>query len=477
MVMPMGLIGILILSLSGLVNGQTQRPSITLLEAPGIGIYDIKCDLDYSDQCLSAIIRDLENRYGFSIATQPFMSDVHFHIEGDSDDIDLFVYELCERNNVHLDLMYIAKTRMAGLSGKKEDLDNVINILKDKFSITNIKRHNNIQLDLHGKQMAYGEVIFHLAKKSGLGISYHYSTVELLRNDRRVLAYTKAEPFHIYLSKEAATEKLIIDLLYNPNYRVEDNSKIELRDVVLHVNGKAVALSGCNLTTERNPLYPGRIEWISDSPVEWNDKIIVKGVVQGRLLHREYQVDNLQYDSTIKAHDLRVQVYKTCRAVGDNPEFGIHWVPDTTAEGDWMCIDIETQGLLSKEEKKFISEIEGKKAKGQDISKAITEKYESLVKEQTSMLRVTSIGKPVIEKHLDDFFDTVFGQNLPAKKLEHTDYVRQYEGIDPIYCRYNIDATKIFLDGIQNDEGVFPIGLHIREYRPAQVEFVMSTVH
>lgn len=446
---------------------------ITVSEPTGSGVFDIKCDLEYSGQALLPIMDDLRNRYGFDIRANASLADVHFNIEGDPDAVDTFIYELCKRNNVHLDLIYIATARMVGLSGKKDDINTVMNILQEEFSITNIERNNNTRIDLHGRQMPYGEVVYRLAEQSGLGISYR-NGMELSRNDRRVLAYTKAEPFHIYLSKESTTRKLVIDLFYGPSFLVEDNSKMELRDVVLYINDKAVTMPGRNMVAEQSERYPGRIEWVSDGPVELNDKFTIKGTIYGRLLRREYHVDNLQMDSTIKNHDLAVGVYNASVEFDDKPVCGVYWEPDTV-EGNRMCVEIATQGSLSEAEKKFIRDIEDKKKKGECPSREIMEKCESLAKEKMSILRVVSIGKPAVEKQADeDFFDTVFGRNLPAKIAEEANYLRKYEGIDPINYRYSVDATEVFFDSIQDGEIVFPIGIHIRKYQPAKIKFDIS---
>lgn len=446
---------------------------ITVSEPTGSGVFDIKCDLEYSEQALLPIIHDLRNRYGFDIWANASLADVHFNLEGDPNVVDTFIYELCKRNNVQFNLMYDAKARMVGLSGKKDEINTIMNILQKEFSITNIERNYNTRIDLHGRQMPYGEVVYHLAEKSGLGISYR-NGMELLRNNRRVLSYTIAEPFHIYVSKESTTRKLVIDLFYGPNFLVEDNSEIELTDVILCINDKVVTVPGRNIVAEQSVRYPGRIEWISDGPVGLNDQFTIKGTIQGLLLRREYQVDNLQMDSTIKNHDLAVGVYKASVEFDDKPVLGVYWVPDTV-EGDWMCVEIETHGLLSEEEKKFIRGIEDKKKKGVYPSREIMEKYETLAKEKMSILRVVSIGKPAFEKQADDdFFDTVFGRNLPAIIVEEANYLRKYKGVDLFNYRYSADATEVFFDSVQDGEIVFPIGIHIRKYQPAKIEFNVS---
>jgi hypothetical protein len=198
--------------------------------------------------------------------------------------------------------------------------------------------------------------------------------------------------------------------------------------------------------------YNGHTVWMSDGTVKWEEGMVIQGVIQGSVLSREYDVENLTKGEVIKGDDLKISVKVSSDFEKSESSSGIRvYIEPEDIEGDWVTVKVNVLGNLNEAEKAFLRMVDKKRQEGKDISENETLRYESLVTEKMHILEVLSMGKPV------DYLLPESGE--------------KYGGVYYHNFMNGIDEIQVMFDSMQDGKEIFPLNMQLRKYKPKKVEF------
>lgn len=407
--------------------------------------YTVNCDLNYANEPVYLIFEKIKQDNIPSICPVSISvktMDMLVFLESDENELAQALIELRKDSDFFFAIEGIEgqKERCIGLVGKQDTLSNVLEAIKAKHTVNRVVKGLGLRIDLVGSGVPFWKVIGQIAQKSLLGLEYQSGDINLVPNYRTVLAYESKEPFFLYFSKDMASGKLVLDVLYNPNsIEIKSIDSINIKEVILRHDYGEKRISGHKVVFEQNMTRGSWVEWISDEPVELKTKLTVMTVIESFILTDRYCIDNLHDGSLLKNDNLSVNVGKyaalTTAPVSLNPG-------KEKATGDWMCIEIQTDNKSSLDE-----------AEQQDS-------------EKLPMITVPSIGKRIPDSKIQS--DARQGFNSPMYNL--CDGRRIYE----METRGN--RTYICFDSIQNGSDIFPMGIELWKYQPAHMEFTFSWV-
>lgn len=430
--------------------------------------YDVKCNLNYQKKNPYEIASDFDDKYGIKLSVPIEAMNLCLKLEGDQQKImdffcglfaehsflfalqggsidDWFETDEDKDNGALKDV-----TILVGLAGDPEVLKQINYLTKEQFPIKDSKE-SGLYIDLKGEQIPCWRAIGQIAQKSHLGIDYGGMDVCLGDNSREVIAYQEASPFYLYISKEIRTDKLIFDIRYDPKV-VNDVSDVQIKNVCEHRNGKKQEISGSTLTTMSSLRYDGHAVWMSDGAVKWEEGMVIQGVIQGPVLTREYEVENLSKSESIKGDDLEisVKVSSDVEKVKSSSGVGVYFEPENI-DCNWVMVKVDILNNLNETENTFLQMIDKKRQEGKDIPENEKLRYESLITEKMDKLEVLSMGKPV-------------SYHIPESG-------KKYGGISSHYFTNGIDEIQVMFDSMQDGKEIFPLNMQLRRYEPKKAQF------
>jgi len=412
--------------------------------------YRTKCDLKYTNKSIITVLEDIETKYELKCAVTTDAYDVRAIFPKEIFDtraktqtkqdgpssilqtrssLEKLTNAMVRKHQIKIQEEEDDHTIRIGFVGSQDTLKLVIDDLKQKYPSAQIIQDGGIHVDFEAHQMPWWEVIGQLAQQSRLGIDSRGS-IRLESNGRIVVSYGTFGPFYIYLSKEMASGKMVIDFLHSPS-DMTNLDAVRFDNIDIFKGSEHISVKGQNITAQSSIQPDDSFEWESNTAVEINEGIL-KGTVSAWVLTGTFCVKNLKKDSSLKGCGLTIKVSKA--DVKDQPwaPVSVSFKPDKL-EGEWMCIAAQAEVQMPNEQLEFIRRID------------------------QSMLA----GKKPAKKDLDRYAQ--LERNLPLTTIElDSPYLVNYrQGFE----------SRAWFDSVKDANDVFPMDLKIQTYSYQPVSF------
>jgi len=214
-----------------------------------------------------------------------------------------------------------------GTSGSDKALNKLVKAVGEKTEILHISRHKINRITLKGKGIPQGRIIGLIAQKADMGITMDGMMIP----GRRLLDWTAAGLFFVYLSQEDSSSRLVLQVFCDPG-NLESISSLKISDVTIRSpDGQSRTIPGDFVVGQVG------IEWISDDPVELDGGSTVTAKISSCDLINKYVLTQIGKDTSISGHGMDIRAVRKL-PVEERPNDALISVRDQ--EGDKVLLSL-----------------------------------------------------------------------------------------------------------------------------------------
>lgn len=420
--------------------------------------YQKQCELDYSHQSVAFIANDLSEKYGIPLWIDIDLHEVYLELTGITEQQVDEVLVSCLEPGQSWQREARGDSVFVGLSGRKANRDKAIDLFREKCEVKKVDENKSLYVDLKGR-MSYGEAVGKLAMTANLGLTLSPHAITLSRTGQKILLCNAAGPFCVYLSQDGGTKRAILRFLYKTgDCDIFGPLKVQIPSVFVYAGETKAAVKGTFSMDDGIPT------WESDEPVAVQEATALSGIIRGPVLAGYYVILGIGKEAAVVDKDFCIQIKKHDP---DKPPYLISGSNSLPSPGNSIYrLHIESRPGLSDEDRAFFERcVKTYYAGSHSLPREEKQRY-LLMKENTSYIWVDHVWRYAVNPEL-------WGKLNTQESL--TDEQRSAIMDGRVGCGFTTDIyTEIYVEGVQDGNDVFPLGLEMRRYDPKDCAFKLD---
>jgi|GEM_PF-5632553 len=194
--------------------------------------------------------------------------------------------------------------RWIGASGSDKGLDKLVQTVGERIEVLRISRHKIKRITIQGKGIPLGQIIGLIAQRADMGIDMGQWGGRIIPG-RRLLDWTAAGSFFVYLSQEDSSNRLVLQVFCDPA-NLQSIYTLKISDVTIRdPNGRSRTIPGDFVVGQVG------IEWTSDDSVELDGGSTVTAKISSCDLINEYVLTQIDKDTSISGYGMDIRAART----------------------------------------------------------------------------------------------------------------------------------------------------------------------
>jgi len=404
------------------------------------------------------IAHDLSEKYGIPLWIDIDLREVCLELTGITEQqVDEVIVSCFEpgqswQTEVRGDSVFV------GLSGRKANRDKAIDLFRQKCEVQKIDENKSLYIDLKGR-MSYGEAVGKLAMTANLGLTLSPHAIKLSRTGQKILSCNAAGPFCVYLSQDGGTKRAILRFLYKTgDCDIFGPLKVQIPSVFVHAGETKAAVKGTFSMDDGIPT------WESDEPVAVQEATALSGVIRGPVLAGYYVILGVSKEAAVADREFNIQIRQHDP---DAPPYLIGGSNALPIPGPSLYrLHIESRPGLSDEDKAFFERcVKTYYAGSHSLPREEKQRY-LLMKDRAPYIWVDHVWRYAVNPEL-------WGK---LKNQESLSDEQLYDILEhDVRAGFTTDIyTEVYVEGEQDGNDVFPLGVEMRRYDPKDCAFKLE---